>query len=78
MPNLTRSPFDIKREFVARKAFRTGNRKFTVGQRFPWKRMAVSERRVRQLYEAGWLTYPEEIGPPDKKEVPPLEDHMAE
>ena len=52
------------------------------GQAFPWNRLSISLRRLRQLYEAGWIMYEEEAKKkqpePEPEEVvveaPPAEE----
>lgn len=50
--------FDPNRECIVRRSFRANGRLFEKGQPFPWRRMAVSLRRVKQIFEQGKLMHP--------------------
>ncbi len=70
MPNTTRAPFDSGKEFVVRKNLKCQGKRYSVGQPFPWQQFAISLRRLRQLYEAGWISYPVSDTPPPVEPKP--------
>ena len=80
MPNLTRQPFDpSKKKLLVRRDFRAGGRMLRHGSVFPWKRLGVTPRRLRQLYEAGFLHYEEEKKPePEPEPETPVEESPSE
>lgn len=53
-PDITFSP---SRAAYARKAFAASGRRFSAGDLFDWRKMAVAQRRVLQMFEAGLLTH---------------------
>ncbi len=57
MPNLMKAPFDGGRKLICRRDMCAHGRKFKRGATFGWRRLAITERRARLLYEAGWLGY---------------------
>lgn len=64
IPDITFSP---SRAAYARKAFAASGRRFSAGDLFDWRKMAVAQRRVLQMFEAGLLTHKEkEPAPKDK------------
>lgn len=58
-----RLAFSPSGEFVARREFRFAGRDFPVGADFLWRRMACSPRKLRALYESGYLMYKTEKEP---------------
>lgn len=60
MPLQTPETFDPSRPLVARRPFSAGGRNYANGDPFDWRRMAVSLRRVRQLFDAGYVRHPRE------------------
>ena len=55
---LVRPPLDTGKPLFARKEFLAGGRAFRPGQRFEWRRIPeISERRLRQMYDAGYLRH---------------------
>lgn len=79
MARLHRRPvFDIGKTMVARKRFRTNGRAYGPGDVFSWRRLAVAPRRLRQLYDQGWITHQEdwEAGQPKAAE-PKVETKVA-
>lgn len=55
MTTQDRLPFSPTGEYVARKSFRFAGRDFTPGDDFPWRQLACSARRLRQLYEGRFI-----------------------
>jgi hypothetical protein len=49
--------FDPSRPVVARRFFVAAGRHFNPGDSFDWTRLAVDQRRVRQMFEAGKLEH---------------------
>lgn len=74
--SIHREEFDIDRTLVARRPFSAGGRHFLRGQKFGWRRLSISQRRVRQMYEAGWLMYSEPVL--SVAEEPPVESPSGE
>lgn len=60
---MTRQPFSLSDDFVARKNFQCQGKRYAIGDRFPWRRHAIATRRLRQLFESGWIGYAEGKGP---------------
>jgi len=52
--------FDPSRTVYVRKSFNGSGRKYKPGDIFDWKRLAVSQRRVRQLFDSGRLMHAEQ------------------
>lgn len=50
-----RVPFSPSGDFVVRRELRFAGRSFRPGEKFPWRRLACSPRRLRQLYDGGYL-----------------------
>lgn len=57
MARIPERTFDPAKPLFARKAFTAAGRKFTPGAAFDWHHMAVAQRRVRQMFEAGMLMH---------------------
>lgn len=51
--------FDAKRPVYVSKSFKGNGRNWQPGQYFDWHRMAISQRRVRQMFDAGKLKHDE-------------------
>lgn len=62
----TRQPFTGTGEYVARKMFVYDGKSFRPGDVFPWSGLKVSQRRLRQMYEAGMLNGAGEAKPARK------------
>lgn len=67
--------FDGTCPLTAKRFFRFNGRDFAPGDIFDWKKMAVSHRRARQMFEAGKLTVDDKTPAPvaPAKEEDPLE-----
>ena len=52
---LVKETFDPSKKVVVRRPFTGGGRHYRPGDEFVWAHMAVTQRRVRQLYDAGYL-----------------------
>jgi hypothetical protein len=59
---LVERTFDPKKPLVARRSFTASGRRFSVGDAFDWKHMAVAQRRVNQMFEANLVGHPEDGG----------------
>jgi hypothetical protein len=57
MRRFTREDWDGRKTLVVRRSFKGAGRTFAPGDAFEWKRYGVEPRRVRQLYEAGFLDH---------------------
>jgi hypothetical protein len=72
-----RLPYDETKPLVARKEFRGGGRIYKSGDKFDPKHMALSERRIKVLFEQGFLMHPDEKveakSPPKPLPQPPKE-----
>ena len=53
--SIRRAPFAAGGSFVARKDFTIQGRAFATGEAFPWRRLAVSLRLLRQLWAQSYL-----------------------
>ena len=53
MPYPKLRDFDPNTPKIARREFRVAGHQFTPGEPFPWRRMALPIRRVRQMFESG-------------------------
>jgi len=62
-----RGIFDPSKPLYVRRVLKANGQKFNKGDRFPWDRMAVSERRVRLMFESGKLTHGNEAKSEQKK-----------
>lgn len=50
--------FDGTSPLIARREFRFSGRDFAPGDKFDWKKMAVTHRRARQMFDAGKVANP--------------------
>lgn len=55
MARIPERKFDPSKPVYARKAFTANGNKIAGGQQFDWKKLAVAQRRVLQMFEAGYL-----------------------
>jgi len=69
MARLVFREFDASKPTYARRAFIANGHGFKVGDVFDWRRMAVSQRRAKQMFEAGWIKHDTES---DKKAPEPV------
>lgn len=69
-----RTPFDPNRPVFARKPFTSGGRKLLPGDRLDWKRLSISQRRIRQMYDGGYLIHKDEEPQPAPEPAPLLDD----
>ena len=53
--SIRRAPFDAGRAFVARKEFAVQGHRFSVGDAFRWRHLAVSQRLLRQLWAQSYV-----------------------
>ena len=58
---MKRPDFNPAEKFIAKKSFTCQGKKFNRGMPFPWRRMSISERQLRLLFEANFLTHPESM-----------------
>jgi N-acetyl-anhydromuramyl-L-alanine amidase AmpD len=57
MARLVQREFDPARPVCARKYFTAAGRKYVPGDAFDWRKLAVSQRRVLQMFDAGKLMH---------------------
>ena len=57
---------DLSRPLVARKSFRHNGKTYEVGMAFPWRQLAVSERKIRTMVGSGHVHMAQE---PEAKPV---------
>ena len=57
MARLIQREFDPARPVYARKYFTAAGRKFVPGDLFDWRKLAVSQRRALQMFDAGKLMH---------------------
>ena len=57
MRRFSRPEWDGRKTLVVRRAFKGAGRTFKPADPFEWKRLGVEPRRVRQLYEAGFIDH---------------------
>ena len=69
MSKETRQPFIPTGDYIARRGFRFMGRSFAPGDEFPWRQLACSKRKLRQLYEGRFIDLK-----PAPGEDPPSED----
>lgn len=50
--------FDAGRPTICMRPFKANGHSYEIGDVFHWRRLAVSTRRARQLFEARYLTHP--------------------
>ena len=55
MAHTRRDSFNLGAPLVARKPFRFNGKDFLVGDSFPWRRMAVAERKVVNMISSGHI-----------------------
>ena len=55
MPRYEKAPFNKTGEFTCRRTFTFNGRSYVVGQAFNWRNCACSERKLKNLYEGGFL-----------------------
>jgi hypothetical protein len=68
MARLIEREFDPARPVYARKYFTAAGRKYVPGDLFDWSRLAVSQRRALQMFDAGKLAHKTEDTPERIKE----------
>ena len=68
MARLIERIFDPNRPVTVRRFFVAAGRHWEPGRAFPWKNMAIAQRRVKLLFEAGKLMHPD-AAEPDATEV---------
>lgn len=75
MARIPERKFDPSKPVYARKAFTANGNKIAGGQQFDWKKLAVAQRRVLQMFEAGYLYHadskPVNVTVEDKTTVKP-------
>jgi hypothetical protein len=75
MARIPERKFDPSKPVYARKAFTANGNKIAGGQQFDWKKLAVAQRRVLQMFEAGYLYHadskPVNVTVEDKTAVKP-------
>jgi hypothetical protein len=75
MARIPERKFDPSKPVYARKAFTANGNKIAGGQKFDWKKLAVAQRRVLQMFEAGYLYHadskPVNVTVEDKTTVKP-------
>jgi hypothetical protein len=59
MARLIERSFDPNRPVKVRRFFVAAGRHWEPGRAFPWKNMAIAQRRVKLLFDAGKLLHPE-------------------
>ena len=57
MARIIERTFSAAKPVFARKNFIANGRRFAPGDLLPWRKMAVAERRIRQMFEGGLLTH---------------------
>lgn len=67
---IERGSFDPSSPVVSRRQFTAGGRSYPKGTPFPWKRLSVSQRRVKQMYDSGLLAH----GESEAVDIPDLVD----
>tara|TARA_R110000851_G_scaffold50512_3_gene120565 strand:+ start:3403 stop:3711 length:309 start_codon:yes stop_codon:yes gene_type:complete len=50
-----KAEFDKGAKLVARKLFTANGRNYSTGDIFPWRKLAITERKVRLMYEANLI-----------------------
>ena len=75
MARIPERKFDPSKPIYARKAFTANGNKIAGGHQFDWKKLAVAQRRVLQMFEAGYLYHadskPVNVTVEDKTTVKP-------
>lgn len=67
-----RLPFSLKGDFITSKPMKFGGKTYKVGEDFPHTRLAISDRRVRTLYEGKFLAMKGDEQPDEPEEVTEL------
>lgn len=57
MARIPERKFDPAQPVFARKYFIANGRKYVPGMAFPWRKDAIAQRRVAQMFDAGKLTH---------------------
>ena len=70
MARLIERSFDPNRPVKVRRFFVAAGRHWEPGRAFPWKNMAIAQRRVKLLFDAGKLMHPETEDTPAPASVP--------
>jgi hypothetical protein len=65
MARLIERIFDPRRPLIARRFFVAAGRHYNPGDAFDWRRMAVDQRRVKLLFDAGKLMHPDTDAAPE-------------
>lgn len=65
--------FDPTQPLVVRRAFNGSGRHFKPGDAFPWDKLAIDRRRVRQLFDAGKVMH-EKPSEPERKTAPDVRE----
>lgn len=55
MPRPIERTFDHRKPLLVRRQFKSAGRTLSPGEPFPWQRLALDVRRVRLLYEGGYV-----------------------
>jgi len=58
-----RQAFSPTGRFIVRKKLLVGDRTFDPGETFPWRRLKFDERRMKLLFETGYLRMKEDGEP---------------
>ena len=66
MARLVFREFDASKPTYARRKFVANGRRFAPNDLFDWRKMAVSPRRAKQMFDAGWIKH---LTEEDKKPV---------
>lgn len=61
MSKTVRAPFNPRGDFTALREFRFAGRTFQPGDKFPWRQLGCSARRLQQLYEGRKLLLEDEL-----------------
>jgi hypothetical protein len=61
--------FDPRQPLVTRRFFVAAGRHYNPGDAFDWRRMAVDQRRVKLLFDAGKIMHPNTDGNPVEPEA---------
>lgn len=59
MARIPERKFDPARPVYARKTFTANGRKLTPGTELDWKKLAVDQRRVRNMFDTGYIGHDE-------------------
>ena len=61
MARLVFREFDASKPTYARRKFVANGRRFAPNDLFDWRKMAVSPRRAKQMFDAGWIKHDESV-----------------